>query len=112
MKLAENRMITKADWSTKPYWYLDCGMCSTFPEAFDKCGSNYEVESILRKHKVIRKDSKTDTESCALVVIFSTEKAGVNFIGRLNKFLEKVYTMKSNPKKTRSALDKYLASED
>lgn len=62
-------------------------MCSVVPEVFGNCDSNYEVEDMLRKHKVIRQANKTDTESCALVVNFSSRRTAENFIKRLNIFL-------------------------
>jgi len=68
-------------------WTFDCAMISTCRPAFDYCHSNYDVEDKLRKAGVIRKNTRTDSESCALVVCFSSEKAYGNFIGRLNKYL-------------------------
>jgi hypothetical protein len=71
-----------------PYWYFDCAMVSTCEPVFDHCDSNYEVEDELRKAKVLRKNNRTDTEMCSLVVLFSSESAGNNFIDRLNKYLD------------------------
>jgi hypothetical protein len=84
-----NYHINYAEWSNKPYWYFNCAMISTCDPAFNKCEDNYDVENVLRKNKVIRKGTKTDTESCALNVMFATERGGENFIKRLNKYLEK-----------------------
>jgi hypothetical protein len=74
--------------SDKPYFWFEAAMISTFPGYFEGCQSNYEVETILRKAKVIRKDNRTDTESCALLVLFSNRKSGEKFIERLNKWLD------------------------
>jgi hypothetical protein len=77
-----------SDWTDKPYWWFDCAMVSTCEPVFNHCDSNHEVESELRKAKVLRKNNRTDTEMCSLVVLFSSEKAGNNFIDRLNAYLE------------------------
>jgi hypothetical protein len=71
----------------KTYWLFDCSMVSSCGPIFRDCDSNYEVEAVLRKAHVLRKNSNTDTETCALVVMFSTEKAGHAFIDRLNAYL-------------------------
>lgn len=71
----------------KPYWFFDCGMISTCKPVFDKCDSNHDVEKVLRKAGVIRKNNRTDTESSALVVLFSSASAGEGFIKRLNTYL-------------------------
>lgn len=49
--------------------------------------SNYSVEDILRSEKVILPRNTTDTEYLSLVVLFKTHKSAVNFIERLNNFL-------------------------
>lgn len=69
-------------------WWFEAAMVSTCKPLFDDCESNYDVEAKLRKAHVIRKDNQTDTESCALVVNFSSKKAGAAFVDRLNKYLE------------------------
>ena len=71
----------------KAYWLFDCSMVASCGPIFRDCGSNYEVETRLRKAHVLRKNSSTDTETCALVVMFSTEKEGHAFITRLNAYL-------------------------
>ena len=47
--------------------------------------SNYEIEEVLRKHKVLRKATVTDSEYSQFWGYFSTEKAAKNFINRFNK---------------------------
>jgi hypothetical protein len=68
-------------------WFFDCAMISSCKPVFDNCSDNYDVERVLRKEGIIRRGMKTDTESCALVVMFSTKDGGQKFIARLNKFL-------------------------
>lgn len=85
MKQFEKVSIQSIDPS---YFYFDCGMVHTCKPTFDRCDTNYDVEAVLRKAGVIRKNNRTDTESCSLVVLFSTRKAGEAFLARLNKFLE------------------------
>lgn len=63
-------------------------MISTCQPVFKQCQDNYDVEKVLRDAKVIRPPNRTDTELCALVVIFKTQKEGHDFIDRLNRFLE------------------------
>ena len=70
------------------YWF-ETAMISTCDPLFNNYGDNYEVEAELRKEKVIGSKNKTDTESCALVINFSSESAGHKFIDRLNEYLLK-----------------------
>lgn len=82
-------MFSKASINvTEPnhYWF-EASMISTCKPVFKDCSSNYDVESALRKAKVIRKNNRTDTESSALVVLFASRKAGEAFIDRLNNYL-------------------------
>ena len=75
-------------------WWFECSMISTCAPLFDDCSSNHDVETKLRKAGVLS-DMMTDTESCALVVNFTTKHQGVTFIERINKYLaEKEYRMK------------------
>ncbi len=69
-------------------YYFDCAMITACKPVFDRCSDNYEVEDVLRKAKVILPQNQTDTESCALVLNFSSRKAGEAFIDRLNRYLE------------------------
>jgi hypothetical protein len=89
MKQFSTGSIHKMDDKKKPYWFFDCGMISTCKPVFDKCESNHDVEKVLRKAGVIRKNNMTDTESSALVVLFSSAKSGEAFIQRLNVYLAK-----------------------
>lgn len=89
MKVFTENHIYESESSGKyPYWF-ECAMVSVCRPVFDRCDSNYEVERVLRDAKVIRKNNVTDTETCALIVLFSNKKSGVNFIQRLNKFLQR-----------------------
>jgi signal transduction histidine kinase len=84
------RNISKLEptFERKSLWYFDCAMNTSCPEVFGHCEDNYEVEQILRKAKVLTAKSSVDTESCALVVNFSTKNAATAFISRLNKYIE------------------------
>lgn len=68
------------------FWF-ECSMISTCKPVFDKCGDNYDVEKILRRAHVLLPSNRTDTESCALVVNFSSRASGEGFINRLNNYL-------------------------
>lgn len=67
-------------------WY-EGAMISTFPGVFDDCDSNYEVEDKLRKAGVIKPQNQTDTETCALVVNFSSMKSAEKFEERLEAYI-------------------------
>ena len=71
------------------HFWFECGMISTCCPLFDHCDSNHDVEDELRKNKVLRKNNSTDTESSALVVLFTSKKAGIKFVERLNAYLTK-----------------------
>ena len=68
-------------------WY-EGSMISTFPGVFDDCDSNYEVEDKLRAAGVIKPQNKTDSESCALVVNFSSVKSADKFEERLERYIQ------------------------
>jgi hypothetical protein len=79
------------DYDGRKLWGFDCSMRSTCSPLFDDCESNYEIEEKLQQAKVILPNNDCDSESCALVVRFSTLKAANAFIKRLNAYLaEKV----------------------
>ena len=86
MELADSSWVNTIDEGET--YYFDCAMISTFAPVFDQCEDNYDVESVLRNAKVIRTNNRTDTESCSLVVLFSSRSAGENFINRLNTYLQ------------------------
>lgn len=69
------------------YWF-GVAMISSCKPVFDKCFDNYQVEDALREAGVILPETETDTESCCLVVLFPTRKAGEAFIDRLNTYLK------------------------
>lgn len=71
------------------YWF-ECAMCSSCPGAFDHLDDNYEVERVLREAGVILPQNETDSETCALVVNFSTKAAGLAFLERFNSYLRKI----------------------
>ena len=75
------------DWDSKHRFYFECAMVSACSPVFNKCSDNYDVERELRKANVLRKNNTTDTETCALMVLFSNKKSALNFIDRLNKYL-------------------------
>jgi len=77
------------DYDGKKVWHFDCSMISSCQPLFDDCDSNYDVEEKLEKAKVITKRNSTDSESCALVVRFSSQKSADAFINRLNDYLVK-----------------------
>jgi hypothetical protein len=97
MKKFTYKSIRDEDYDGKKYWLFECGMISTCSPLFDSLEDNYGVEKILRSRKVISPKTKTDTESCALVIQFSTKKAGEKFIDRLNAYLEKVKAFQEMP---------------
>jgi len=68
--------------------HFEAAMISTFPGVFDDCDSNYEVEDRLRKAGVIHKRNQTDTESCALVIRFTSEKSAFAFAKRLQAYIQ------------------------
>lgn len=68
--------------------WFEASMVSACQPLFDGCGSNHEVEDKLKAAGVITKEGmQTDTESCALVVNFSTVEVIEPFISRLNAYL-------------------------
>lgn len=75
------------EYDRKTYWLIDCSMVSACEPLLDDCESNYEVEKKLRAAKVILAQNNTDTESCALVVRFSSLASANKFIERLNTYL-------------------------
>lgn len=77
-------------------WYFTGAMISTLSPLIDHLYDNHDFERLLRKHKVLHKNSFTDTESCQFWAYFSSEKAAHNFIDRLNKFLKKAWEFKQN----------------
>jgi hypothetical protein len=72
--------------SSSRYWF-ECAMVSACSPVFNDCYDNYDVEHKLRKAGVLRDEDETDTETCALVVLFQTQEAGALFIDRLNTYL-------------------------
>ena len=67
-------------------WY-EAAMVSTFRGVFDDCQDNHDVEDKLRKAGVIKAKNQTDTESCALVVNFSSMKSAEKFEERLEAYI-------------------------
>jgi hypothetical protein len=70
-------------------YFFEMAMISSCEPVFDSCDSNHDVEQILRKEGVLTAKNQTDTESCALVVLFSNRKSGEKFVDRLNTYLAK-----------------------
>jgi hypothetical protein len=77
------------DYDGKKAWTFDCSMICSCKPLFDNLSSNYDVEYQLRKAGVIKCSNDTDTESCALVVRFSSQMSADRFINRLNDYLVK-----------------------
>ena len=80
--------ITKSFGDKHPFMFT-CAMISTCSPLFDHLDSNYDVEDLLIKEKVVRGGS-TDSESCQMFIYFSTRNAGEAFINRLNLYLQKL----------------------
>lgn len=95
--------IYDMEYDDRTKYFFSCSMVSTCPKHFGHLDSNYEVERILRMHRVIRANNNTDSETCALVLYFSSKKAGQNFIDRLNKFLCEYRLVESRQYKKASA---------
>ena len=70
-----------------PYWF-ECAMISACEPLFPEDWDNHNVQDALIKAKVIR-GGQPDSESCALVINFTSKKAGEAFIDRLNAYLVK-----------------------
>lgn len=88
----ESNSIGKYNYNGKTYWQFECAMVSACEPVFDSKNDryhadNYSVEKQLREAKVILSTNKTNTESCALVVMFSSKQSSENFLSRLNKYL-------------------------
>ena len=84
----ESDLSSMDNWKTgRPYWYFTAAMVSTCAPLFDGLDSNHEVEDLLRKKKVIRKNNTTDSEYCQFFIYFSSVKSGMAFIERLNEYL-------------------------
>lgn len=75
------------------FWF-ECSMCSSVPSHFGDLDDNYAVEDRLRKAKVILSRNQTDSETCALVVNFSSRVAGQSFLSRLNRYIEETPPLK------------------
>lgn len=70
------------------FWF-EAAMISTCRPVFDRFDSNYEVEGALLEAGVIQPEhgDQCDSETCALVVNFSSREQGEKFIDRLNEYL-------------------------
>ena len=69
--------------------YFMCSMIGTCEPLFDNLNDNYEVEEKLYEHKVIGPEDFADSESCSLVINFTSYVNANRFIDRLNKYLAK-----------------------
>jgi len=80
-----------ADWKKEKSWEWERfsfsddlrGVCP----ALD-VDDNYQTTSILMRNKVIDKGTKTDSETSCFYIYFNTKKGAVNFIKRLNEFVD------------------------
>jgi len=79
----------KCDWNDEWPFTFTAAMVETCQPIFNGCESNYEVEDILKKAKVIRtgKGCMTDSESCQFFIYFKRKDGANNFFKRLNKYL-------------------------
>lgn len=83
----------KAD-SLKPYkgngdkhWTVTADLRAL--ETFDNCESNYDVVERLKANKILVHSIEEDSEYCQFFAYFKTKQAGLNFIKRLAKYVEK-----------------------
>ena len=72
-----------------PYWF-EAAMVDSFSPIFDSCSDNHDVEDRLRRAKVLLPSNKTDTESCALVCLFSKKASYLSFMKRFNAYIERL----------------------
>jgi hypothetical protein len=68
-------------------WTFHGAMISTCSPVLDDLDDNHDFEARLRRAKVLRKNNRTDTESCEFWAYFSSQKAGMAFVERLNEYL-------------------------
>lgn len=70
-------------------WWFECSLSFVFRQrGIMDVEDNYEVEERLRRAGVIKHNNLTATETCAMVVCFSSRVAARNFIGRLNEYIQ------------------------
>ena len=82
--------LMKSEWSDgSDYWLFTCSMVSQCDPLFDSCYDNHDVASRLEKAGVIDGTCTNDSESCQMFVNFKSEKDGLAFLDRLNKYLVK-----------------------
>lgn len=84
---AVHELRHRARATARPFWF-EAEMTSSCPGVFDDCSGNYEVEKLLREARVLLPKDVSDTETCALVVTWSTREEGLAFLDRLNEYLE------------------------
>jgi hypothetical protein len=87
-----------SEYNGRGRFYFSGAMVSTCTPLLDDCDDNYDVANLLREHKVIRKGTLPDTESCDINLGFKTKRAAQSFIKRLNAFLRKRYEEVQNGK--------------
>jgi len=71
------------------YWLFTCSMVSQCSPLFDSCWDNHDVAHRLKKAGVIDDSCEEDGEACQMFVNFKSEKDGLAFLDRLNKYLVK-----------------------
>jgi hypothetical protein len=86
MPLFDESDVEKSEYTG---WTFNCSMVSTCEPLFNDCEDNYEVREKLIDAKVITDACEDDTESCEMWLYFKSKSTAVNFIGRLNTYLEK-----------------------
>jgi len=82
-------------------WYFSDDIASLICEitGLEEPYSNNEVEDLFEKNGVVSKTDQSDAESSCFYVNFKSQEDGVAFIGRLNKFFNKLRARKAEASK-------------
>ena len=82
--------LRKGEWMDgSDYWLFTCSMVSQCSPLFDSCWDNHDVARRLKKAGVIDDSCEEDGEASQMFVNFKSEKDGLAFLDRLNKYLVK-----------------------
>lgn len=91
-QFTDGSIVDRRDYCDDEYrYYFSGAMVSTCSPLLDDCDDNHDVTRLLKKHKVVRKGTMCDPESCSVYFNFKTKSAAQSFIKRLNTFLHKRY---------------------
>jgi hypothetical protein len=87
-------------------WTFTGAMISTCAPLFDEGDmDNHDFEAVLRRKKVLRKNNRTDSESCQFWAYFSSKKSAMAFVARLNEYLAKrASSLRDENRRHRAAL--------